>query len=394
MRRVTSLDGIRGIAILMVLSFHWIFASLPGWHSPELTESEDIVRHIFMLNWTGVDLFFVLSGFLIGGIIVDNRSATNFFGVFYARRAFRILPLYALILLSFVILSAIVPRQHSEPLQRVFGNPAPLWVYLLFLQNLNEFVPQYHYGNMWLGNTWSLAVEEQFYFMLPIAIFLTPRRLLPIALCLGIITAIVLRVIMFFFVPNGVEILYEFIFCRMDALLIGVLCAWIVRAAQWSLLVEQHIREIKLTAAFMALVLIGFIMKRWSGNDMPMATLGMTWVAGMYGCCILIAYYDPPKLLENPVLRQFGVWAYCLYLVHRPVGQLVHWMILGKDQAMDTISGVLATLVSLGCIILIAHLSWRHFERPLLRLGHKWRYSFEPTLETSLLIQESPPGRG
>ena len=98
--RIPALDGVRGIAILMVLSFHWIFASLPGWHSPDLNLSQNIIRHIFMLNWIGVDLFFVLSGFLIGGIILDNGKYSNFYSVFYVRRACRILPLYIVLLLD------------------------------------------------------------------------------------------------------------------------------------------------------------------------------------------------------------------------------------------------------------------------------------------------------
>src|SRR5882724_11376744 len=98
--RVPELDGLRGVAILLVLLFHYI--SLEG---PTKTGSwSSFLQRIVIMGWTGVDLFFVLSGFLIGGILIDVRGSPNYFKTFYARRFFRIIPIYYLWILFYILL--------------------------------------------------------------------------------------------------------------------------------------------------------------------------------------------------------------------------------------------------------------------------------------------------
>src|SRR5262245_21475740 len=100
-RRLPELDGIRGLAILMILIFH--YEQLPlGLPAPVPAIS---LKAMTFLTWSGVDLFFVLSGFLIAGLLIDNRGATNYFRVFYLRRVCRTFPLYALLLATFLVLS-------------------------------------------------------------------------------------------------------------------------------------------------------------------------------------------------------------------------------------------------------------------------------------------------
>jgi hypothetical protein len=97
LRRIPELDGLRGIAILLVLLWHAVFQIQP--HSTLLTR----ILSLGSLSWSGVDLFFVLSGFLIGGILLDEKHSPRYFETFYARRAYRILPLYALLLVSQIV---------------------------------------------------------------------------------------------------------------------------------------------------------------------------------------------------------------------------------------------------------------------------------------------------
>ena len=156
--RIPELDGLRGLAILSVLFWHYghYYAPAPGsigaWLPP-----------LLRLAWSGVDLFFVLSGFLIGGILIANRKASNYWRVFYVRRACRIFPLYFVVLAAFVLATATITPQPSNWLLK---QEPPFWNYPLFLQNL-AWLARSSFGSDFLGPTWSLAVEEQFYLVLP-----------------------------------------------------------------------------------------------------------------------------------------------------------------------------------------------------------------------------------
>src|SRR5580704_17224190 len=105
-RRIPELDGLRGIAILLVLMFHYCQNIL----NPQVGFVPRFLDAALRLSWSGVDLFFVLSGFLIGGILIDARESSNYFRVFYMRRFFRIVPVYAVFLIVFSILAYGVPR--------------------------------------------------------------------------------------------------------------------------------------------------------------------------------------------------------------------------------------------------------------------------------------------
>ena len=169
------------------------------------------------VTWSGVDLFFVLSGFLIGGILLDHRECPNYFQVFYIRRACRIFPLYFALVLLFLVLS-----QNSSPSYAwLFSHALPTWSYLTFTQNY--LVHSFDKGAHWLGITWSLAVEEQFYLGLPLLIRFAPAPLLVFIL----LTLILLAPIMRLWVGGVGSFTYAF--CRADALLIGALLAWLYR---------------------------------------------------------------------------------------------------------------------------------------------------------------------
>ena len=207
-QRSHTLDAIRGIAILQVLVWHYLVPSL-NHHGTFLSL---LLSASLNLTWTGVDLFFVLSGFLIGGILMDNREATNMFSVFYARRILRILPLYALTIALF----------------QLFGPPASLWPYLTFTQNM-VWAADGHWGPTWTGVTWSLAVEEQFYLVLPLIVWCIRPTLLPIVVVALCCIAPVARWVCAEWLYPSHYASYLLMPCRMDALFGGVLVAWFVR---------------------------------------------------------------------------------------------------------------------------------------------------------------------
>ena len=175
--RIPELDGIRGnIAIGPVFLAHFLMiSSRPG---SALAYALVPLR----LTWSGVDLFFVLSGFLIGGILLDAREAANYFQVFYRRRFFRIIPIYAVLLSVVVFTMYLASAGQIAKYDAVLSGPLPWPYYPFFLQNIGMSVHN-SWGNFPLGVTWSLAIEEQFYLTLPLLVrFLSRRALLRLIL--------------------------------------------------------------------------------------------------------------------------------------------------------------------------------------------------------------------
>src|SRR5258708_23181826 len=224
--RIPELDGIRGIAIGMVLIAHcFAIVSRPG---SALAYALVPLR----LDWTGVDLFFVLSGFLIGGILLDARDSSNYFRVFYTRRFFRIVPIYLACLTAAVILSAVVNSGNASKLAWMYEGRLPWISYFLFLQNF-WIAKATTYGVFGLGVTWSLAIEEQFYLTLPLLIRkLSQKRLLQATLA-GIVLAPVLRIVLHSLWPEHYLSWVVMMPCRADALLLGVLGAILLRDPAW-----------------------------------------------------------------------------------------------------------------------------------------------------------------
>ena len=159
-KRIPVLDGIRGIAILQVLIWHY-----SGALHPKLGSAASYGLRLLYLTWSGVDLFFVLSGFLIGGILLDHRGSANYFEVFYVRRFWRIIPIYIVMLLIGHVLSGL---GHLDPDRT--GNLIALSWYATFTQNV--WMSIHSSWSLWLAQTWSLAIEEQFYVLLPVTIWL------------------------------------------------------------------------------------------------------------------------------------------------------------------------------------------------------------------------------
>src|SRR6476660_4309501 len=152
--RVPELDGLRGLAILLVLVFHFI--SQEGSTAPHSFASH--LQRIVAMGWTGVDLFFVLSGFLIGGILMDVRTSPAYFRTFYIRRFFRIIPIYYVWIVLYILLlrfaGAFVRAHSNSGVMPPTG--VPIYLHFLFLQNLG-LAALVGLAGAWFGHTWSLA---------------------------------------------------------------------------------------------------------------------------------------------------------------------------------------------------------------------------------------------
>ncbi|HYS52475.1 MAG TPA: acyltransferase [Thermoanaerobaculia bacterium] len=367
-RRVPELDGIRGMAILLVLIWHYVVVQ---------QTTLGFFNRVFLLSWSGVDLFFVLSGFLIGGILMDHRLATNYFQVFYVRRICRILPLYFLWIFLFVVVGAVAPLR-TEALRWLFAQPLPLWSYATFTQNI-VMARVGGFGANWLGVTWSLAVEEQFYLALPLMIRFIPPRRLPLVLITMIVAAPVLRIILVArYGELGHLAGYVLTPCRADALLLGALCAHIVRD---DTLKSAVVRHRKIVYAIFAGSAAGVAMMAISGITLwtfPMTSYGFSLLAVFYASLLLIVVIAPESplggLMRNRGLRRLGIVAYAAYMFHQGVSGLCYAIFRGHYPQMLRGSDAMVSATALLVTLSLAGLSWVAFERPILRIGHRFQY--------------------
>ena len=218
--RIPELDGLRGIAIGMVFIFHYFTMLVHPRHGSSLAYLAASTR----LMWSGVDLFFVLSGFLIGGILLDVRASSNYFEVFYVRRFFRIVPIYFCCLIAYIGIVVAVHAGMAARFSYITADRLPFASYIFFIQNF-WMAAHNTLGGGGLGVTWSLAVEEQFYLTLPLIIRVVPRRHLMRVLLLGILLSLATRIALYATHPGNQVSWYVLMPCRVDALFLGVLGA-------------------------------------------------------------------------------------------------------------------------------------------------------------------------
>jgi peptidoglycan/LPS O-acetylase OafA/YrhL len=303
------LDGVRASAILLVIAFHLVqpFPNLPLLSA---------LNTLSGFGWAGVDLFFVLSGFLITGILWDTKNATNYFRSFFARRALRIFPLY------YGVLAVLVTAAlFSHEVRSKFA-PQPIYNFLYINNWTDVFTPmdRLHFT----GHFWSLAIEEQFYLLWPLCVWLVPDLRTLRNLCIGgaIIAAASRALLLSGNVPNH-ELIYKALFTRMDTLFIGALGAVLVR--QNVKLNWRSARVIALWTGAGALAFVVPVLRHRvavSHVDGYMQSIGFSFVALTFGFLVLWAYDHSgssslvPRLLQSEALVRFGKYSYGIYIYH------------------------------------------------------------------------------
>ena len=350
--RVPQLDGLRGIAVGLVVLFHYGADEIP------------VIRSIASRGWVGVDLFFVLSGFLIGGIVIANKEADNLFSVFYLRRFLRIFPLYYLLLgtVAMLMWADWMPRSEHRG----------LFFYFVYLQNIIGFLTGYpgDPGPVWLQPTWSLAIEEQFYLILPALVVLTPSRLLKRVLVIGILIPISMRIIGFLIpVEDPRDFALFFSLCRCDALFYGVLLAWMVHNGHTSISIKTRI---VCCYAGAAALLLGFLATY--RYDSLVFTVGLSLLGPLFFCVVALSImheHGPvAQITKIKLLRWVGIRTYAIYLFHMPA--------LSSVSALFKLIGVnphgLTRPLALTLTLVCAAASWHLIEAPLIGLGHKLKY--------------------
>jgi len=358
MRRVGELDGLRGMACLSVLVAHYFGEVAHGYR-------------LLAFGWAGVDLFFCLSGFLIGGILLDNRESDSYFKTFYIRRAFRIFPIYYVTIISLLLFLG-----HVSWAANYTRLPAASIWYLTYSQNL-LFAIRDDAGGKWLLPTWTLCVEEQFYLLLPMILYFCPRRFTLRMLIALIASASIFRVGLAM-AGAGEVALYVLLPSRWDLLFLGVLGAYVYRDQNlWTFLMAEKSRNLKVLILLSALT--AALLSGLDGHFelQTFSLFGNLFVgAALTGYIVLIISGAPEGArFRGKYVRFFGSISYGLYLVHQPIAGIMHAAILNGRPDIATLAQLVVTIGAAGMSIAVAYLSWAYFERPLVEIGHRWAYA-------------------
>ena len=364
-KRIPELDGLRGIAISLVLFGHYFvnpWRTIPGSYGAYLQSA-------LRLTGTGVDLFFILSGFLIGGILLDKRFFGNYFQAFYARRFFRIFPLYYSVLCAFLLIAIYLPHLSDWLLK----DPLPLWSYFAYIQNY-LMGSRGHFGSNFLGITWSLAIEEQFYLTLPLLVWLLKPRYLRWLLIAYMIAGPAIRYGEYLYA--GAFGVYVFTLGRADALLFGVLIAMAYRTPALWKWVQTHSRSLWTVFFFL---LLGMILIALKPRSLPVdSIIRPSWVALLFGCLLVLSLSPNRSIVKralcNRYLRQVRVYAYCLYLIHQATLGLCYAAFTNNEPKILTIWGCWIPILALFISYWLAAASWCYFESPLIEIGHRVPY--------------------
>jgi peptidoglycan/LPS O-acetylase OafA/YrhL len=332
---IPQFDYLRGIAVLVVMLFH----------ASHDVQSFSMSRYV-EFGWTGVDLFFVLSGFLITGILFDSREEQGYFVNFYARRILRIWPLYfALLGVMFIAVPLVAPRWGAAAM----ANAAPAWSFVLFIQNLA--IPHAITGP--LSATWSLAIEEQFYFAWPLLIWLLPRKAVQRLAIAILICSPLLRLGLT--LSNAHVALYFNTFTRLDGLAAGSFLAIWLRDAR-----QATVKRCALAALPVALVVAVCVEQAW---------IRYSAIAIAASAIVALSFF---VTLRNPFLLYTGRISYGLYLLHLAAFGLATKPELRRHYPRNPVWNDL-TYLAVGIIVSYgaASLSWILFESQILR-AKRW----------------------
>jgi peptidoglycan/LPS O-acetylase OafA/YrhL len=365
---VPVLDGIRGLAILLVLFFH--FQLVEG-SSPTVR----LIQKTWGFGWAGVDLFFVLSGFLITGILLDAKNRPHYFRNFYARRTVRIFPLYyAFLVMMLLLLPAILGQ--AWMVAHLGKPPVGQWAYWCYVYNLFQGTHDPATFSHSLGVTWSLCIEEQFYLLWPTVVLLcSPRGLLK-ACCVLIGMSLLSRLLLVLLGYGEVPV-SQWSFCRMDALAVGAALAVVFKTGAAGL--EPLKRAARVLVWIVPVVVLSVNLKWGSLMRNPaFLVAGYTALAAMFGSLLLLTVTTSPgsaltRVFSNSFMRMLGRYSYAIYLFNQPVKFLLRDFVFDPNVDL-TLSGsrvpaqFLFFLFAGGVTVALAWGSWHLFEKHFLKL--------------------------
>lgn len=362
--RNLELDGLRGIAVLMVLAWHFI--GIPAWLSPG--DVQHALFRIFLFGGAGVNLFFILSGFLITRIALKNSAVcARFLFVFYIRRALRILPPYFLLLLLFYLVI------WMGMMDEIFNLTIPFWRLATFTQNF-WMATNKTYGPDGIGVTWSVAIEEQYYWFFPL-FFLLFRTRIGLVLALTALASIIFRAYLIISDPLANAYAVDVnSFARLDGLALGGIIAFILN----NKLSEYFVRN-KLIFKYLLLAMLPLLIFVDRVSAINMALFGQTYLNIFFAIVLINVMLNLGGIgffmatLRSDCLIWFGRISYSLYLFH----PLILACVLSLFKTPKGLNGVRECVLLAAAFfisLVVSKFIYQWVESPLIRFSHKFQY--------------------
>jgi peptidoglycan/LPS O-acetylase OafA/YrhL len=403
--RVPFLDGIRGLAILLVILHHGNF--MEG-----LTPLDRFLMEFTQSTWLGVDLFFVLSGFLITGILIDAKGTRTFFRTFYLRRIVRIFPVYYLtIFFFFYIFQPFIVPDDPDVLDL---KRHQLW-YWTYLSNIYTALHGTWPRAFYLMHLWSVSIEEQFYIVWPFVVLMLGRKDLKFACLCCILGSFLLRVVLIASQAGAIPV-YVSTAARLDGLTLGALIAVMIREPDD---IPRLVRWSRATG-LMGLAVVGAFIYFFNGMNMTRAldpalatgwfsrlnlTVGIFAVTLVFGWFLVAMLTSPPgslpvRLLSGRVLRIFGKYSYCIYLWHLPFAHIMQFRLDMVPRRFPLVFGsqlfgqILCYAFLIAWSLGAAWLSWNLFEKHFLKLKRYFPYGTVVAPGKTPALEAVQTGRG
>jgi peptidoglycan/LPS O-acetylase OafA/YrhL len=354
MERIPEIDGLRALAALSVFAYHAF--GFPA------------IARFTGAGWVGVDLFFVISGYLITTILLSMRGSPDYFKNFYMRRTLRIFPPYYLFFLLCIVVAAL---SHSYQFSTL------LWLTFLFYGASLVAVRPWYPGAVArlpgpaaaMEVTWSLSIEELFYLLWAPAVRFLKRRHLVLLVIAIIVAAPAMR---WYLHSPGERTEYFFFPARMDVLAFGALLAlWQSSGRRFAVPGWTVIASMILSASWLLLI-------SDPQTNALFAVLGYTWLAITMSLVLLFVLNHAAsnnlvcRALRSDWLVRIGTISYMFYLVHLFVIKLFREAFAGLLVSHWALNRTLQLTGSLGATLLLAELSWRYFESPILSLKSRF----------------------